>query len=205
MDRQTAFLCGIAFSYGANYGLSLPSNLAEDKKVFRAQFFDPKLHPRGRNGRFIVARSGRQGGLGDFDPKQYRQAWGEQIYLLNGEDPVKKLISLKRGHIKNAFHNRIIGNIDLVWGNGTIGLSHLIDRRKKEKNGDEAAHRVVDNIGKVLRNGKTYWNPQQKKWEVWYDGMICVVRGRLHGNTVRYVVTAYVSSKMPKRIKQFGH
>ncbi len=205
MDKQTAFLCGVAFSLGVRRALLESNGLAEDKRVIRAQFFDPRLHPRGRKGRFIVARSGKQNGIGDFDPIKYREAWGERVYLKKGEDPVKKLISLKRGYIKNAFHNRVIGNIDLVWGNKDIGLAHLIARRKSEKNGEEKACRVINNLGNILKNGKAYWNSDKKKWEVWYDGMMCAVRRRLHGNTVRYVVSAYVSAKMPKRIKRFGH
>ena len=57
---------------------------------------------------------------------------GEEFKGVKGQAAVDKLLKEKRGHVKGAFHRNDIGDIDLLWGNASTGLEHILERRNQQ-------------------------------------------------------------------------
>ncbi|EOH7373268.1 hypothetical protein ACMCXH_001105, partial [Campylobacter coli] len=53
-------------------------------------------------------------------------------YYHDGKGALQKLLIEKQGQVAGAFHRKDLGDIDLVWGDGNFGLSHIINRREED-------------------------------------------------------------------------
>ncbi|HEB7555869.1 TPA: hypothetical protein RZH79_001044, partial [Campylobacter coli] len=53
-------------------------------------------------------------------------------YYHDGKSALQKLLIEKQGQVAGAFHRKDLGDIDLVWGDGNFGLSHIINRREED-------------------------------------------------------------------------
>lgn len=53
-------------------------------------------------------------------------------YYHDGKGALQKLLIEKQGQVAGAFHRKDLGDIDLVWGDGNFGLSHIVNRREED-------------------------------------------------------------------------
>lgn len=63
--------------------------------------------------------------------KSRDELFGIEYKGYNGAAAIEKLLKEKQGHVKNAFVRPEIGGIDVVWGDKTGGLEHVMLRREK--------------------------------------------------------------------------
>lgn len=94
-----------------------------------------------------------------------KELYGNEITgkNLRNEKAVSVLLSMKHGHIKDAFHRDGIGDIDLVWGNDNAGLQHIIKRRRECGQDPEKAVKYLPEIinkGSIINRFKV--NDTQK-------------------------------------------
>ncbi|EJU8012907.1 hypothetical protein P0X28_000355 [Campylobacter coli] len=62
--------------------------------------------------------------------KEFGENYAE--YYHDGKGALQKLLIEKQGQVAGAFHRKDLGDIDLVWGDGNFGLSHIINRREED-------------------------------------------------------------------------
>ncbi|ECS1453044.1 hypothetical protein F2483_06780 [Campylobacter jejuni] len=82
-------------------------------------------------------------------------------YYHDGKGALQKLLIEKQGQVAGAFHRKDLGDIDLVWGDGNFGLSHIINRREEDfikqgLNKIEAKNKALNfikEIENIINNG----------------------------------------------------
>ncbi|HEE9575149.1 TPA: hypothetical protein R8E35_001564 [Campylobacter coli] len=62
--------------------------------------------------------------------KEFGKNYAE--YYHDGKGALQKLLIEKQGQVAGAFHRKDLGDIDLVWGDGNFGLSHIVNRREED-------------------------------------------------------------------------
>ncbi|HHF3802384.1 TPA: hypothetical protein ACPOWF_000772 [Campylobacter jejuni] len=62
--------------------------------------------------------------------KEFGENYAE--YYHDGKGALQKLLIEKQGQVAGAFHRKDLGDIDLVWGDGNFGLSHIVNRREED-------------------------------------------------------------------------
>lgn len=82
-------------------------------------------------------------------------------YYHDGKGALQKLLIEKQGQVAGAFHRKDLGDIDLVWGDGNFGLSHIINLREEDfikqgLNKIEAKNKALNfikEIENIINNG----------------------------------------------------
>ncbi len=127
----------------------------------------------------------------DMTEEQLADFLGEEFKDVKGQAAIKKLMQEKRGHVKGAFVREDIGAIDLFWGNGDVGLQHILDRR--EEQGIETSE-FVEDMTEVVEQGQ-FGGPAKSK-----DSFIfrtkdksAVIAYTFKGNDVQYVLSSFMS------------
>ena len=119
---------------------------------------------------------------------------GEEIKNVKGQEAVNVLLEKKRGHVKAAFIRDDIGTIDLIWGDETCGLCHIIKRREMQGiNPIEFLSDIEDVItyGTISKNSKG-------RFEIFFNKKVAVVSPELRNNKLTFLLTAYKTRKKPK-------
>ena len=131
-------------------------------------------------------------------------------FYRDGAGAVKKLMAQKQGQVAGAFYREELGDIDLVWGDGTKGLRHILERRAAvfEKQGltkaqatQKALEFVEDDLNNIItkgalelprdKNGVLLQNPQKMFFHL--DDKKSVVAVDYQGDR-KWVLTAYFKS-----------
>jgi len=95
----------------------------------------------------------------------------------------------KQGHVKSAFYRNDIGFIDIFWGDGTAGLSHIINQRRKDK--INIKQLLVD-LPTVISRGTLGENANSPDREnIYYKDIVIVITHELRGEKVVAVLTAF--------------
>ena len=113
---------------------------------------------------------------------------GEEFKGYKGQQAVDKLMKEKRGHVKGAFHRDDIGDFDLLWGNDSLGLQHILMRRKEQ--GIDGKDFVSD-LANVVQHGAFRKKNDRGNFEFFHKGKVAVVSPELWGNKITFLVTAF--------------
>lgn len=122
------------------------------------------------------------------EPHNVSALLGEEFKGVKGQDAVNKLLKEKQGHVKGAFHREDIGDIDLIWGDDTCGLQHILKRR--EEQGINAQEFVKD-LAEVVEKGSYRKQNKRGNYELLYNGKMAIVSPELQGNKMTFLVTAF--------------
>ncbi len=122
---------------------------------------------------------------------------GEEFKGYKGQRAVDKLMQEKRGHVKGAFHRDDIGDIDLLWGNDSLGLQHIVKQRDGEKEGH--AQEIMEHLSVAIEKGEFKQKNDRgnfifayKEDSVQYR---TVIAPEYHKNKITYVLTAFRRGK----------
>lgn len=131
------------------------------------------------------------------DEEEYEQVdisglLGREYKGYKGQAAVDKLMQERKGHVKGAFHRDDIGDIDLLWGNESMGLQHILQRR--EAQGIDSLSFIQD-IAEVTEKGVFHKKNDRGNFEFWHKGKMVVVAPEFHGNKLTFVLTAYKRTK----------
>lgn len=113
---------------------------------------------------------------------------GEEFKGYKGQQAVDKLMKEKRGHVKGAFHRDDIGDIDLLWGNDSLGLQHILMRRREQGIDGED---FVSDLANVVQQGTFRKKNDRGNFEFFHKGKVAVVSPELWGNKITFLVTAF--------------
>lgn len=122
------------------------------------------------------------------EPRDVSALLGAEYKGVKGQDAVNKLLREKQGHVKGAFYREDIGDIDLIWGDDTCGLQHIIKRR--EEQGINAREFVKD-LAEVVEKGAYRKQNKRGNYELLYNGKMAIVSPELQGNKMTFLVTAF--------------
>ena len=83
-------------------------------------------------------------------------------YYRRPKEAIAKLLETKEGQVAGAFYKEGLGDIDLVWGDSTFGLAHILERRTQdfikeglsEAEAKAKAREFVESIPEIIENGK---------------------------------------------------
>lgn len=145
-----AYCLGFMFGLGVKARqtmLTKDENIPDKDLIFRTA----------KNGKKIAinTKTKEVSGLGNeagYSSTTIKELYGNEITgkNLRNEKAVSVLLSMKHGHIKDAFHRDGIGDIDLVWGNDRAGLQHIIKSRVKN---NQDYKRAILLLPEIIKNG----------------------------------------------------
>ena len=161
-------------------------------KVFREGEGDKEGHMPGE-------RWGCQCGIEWLDDEEaFKEFAGRKYSGYKGQKAVQKLVRTQEGYVPNAFKNKKIGNISLIWGNEKLGLKHLILRRSKNLNIDE----FLKDLSAVINEGEVFPNKKNPtRFNVWHrkkKKMVVIETVYGQNKKVNFPVTAFRQNKGPK-------
>ena len=97
---------------------------------------------------------------------------GKEYTGVKGRAAIDKLLKEKQGYVKAAFHRDDIGDIDLLWGNDSLGLQHIIKQR--EKQGINITS-FLDDITDVIEKGQFYQKSDRGNFEFLHNGKMAII------------------------------
>lgn len=167
-------------------GLETYEDITDDvMQEFQTQNeWDENKHPRAKDGKF-----GSGGGLDEETPPHQKETdfLGKNFTGVKGQAAIDKLMQEKHGHVKGAFTRKDIGDIDLVWGDESKGLSHIIKRRKESK---QPVGKLLSSLTEVIEKGELSL-AKQARFEINYKGKKAIVEPKLYGGNIQFLFTAY--------------
>lgn len=69
-------------------------------------------------------------------------------FIGDGKGAIQKLLEERQGQVAGAFYRKELGDIDLVWGDSSFGLKHIL-----EKHGSEFKD-IAKELDEIIQNGK---------------------------------------------------
>lgn len=123
----------------------------------------------------------------DIKKDKYRQnLFGKEYSGYKGRQAIDILIKEKQGYVKGAFSRKDIGDIDLVWGDNSYGLQHILKRRKEENQNFKS---LMDGLTDTIENGNI--EESHNKLIIKYKGKTAVVEPNFKNLKIQLVITAY--------------
>ncbi|MBS4306829.1 crystallin beta/gamma motif-containing protein [Campylobacter vulpis] len=131
--------------------------------------------------------------------------FGVNFSGFKGKEAINKLLEEKRGQVKGAFYKEGLGEIDLVWGNDSFGLKHILERRTQDfinqgLEKDKAEYKVrqlLNEIPQILENGKIL-SQNNDKIELITDKYTLVLGLR---DDKKFIVTELIDKRNKKRLE----
>lgn len=109
-----------------------------------------------------------------------------------GQKAIDYLLLKQEGEIKNAFYRRDIGNIDLVWGDNTRGLQHIINRRKQQ---NIDTKEFFSNLAEVVEKGKLIRTNNKGRYEIFLNGKMAIIEPERVNGKQTFLLTAFKRRK----------
>ncbi len=145
--------------------------------------WDESKHPRADNGQFGSGGSATE----TLSNSRVADFLGKEFTGVKGQAAVDKLMQEKQGHVKGAFTRKDIGDIDLVWGNESIGLSHIIKRRKETGQDLES---LLENVSDVIEMGELKIGTNGR-FNIQYNGRVAIVKPQFDNEKLQFLLTAF--------------
>lgn len=125
-------------------------------------------------------------------------------FYRDGQGAVKKLLAEKQGQVAGAFYRDDLakatgtGEIDLVWGDSTKGLQHILERRAadfeqqgltKEQATQKALEFVENDLNEIFQNGKA--TIQDNRAVIDTGDKMGIIALDYFGKDRKWIITAY--------------
>ena len=125
-------------------------------------------------------------------------------FYRDGQGAVKKLLAEKQGQVAGAFYRDDLakatgtGEIDLVWGDSTKGLQHILERRAadfetqgltKEQATQKALEFVENDLNEIFQNGKA--TIQNNRAVIDTGDKMGIIALDYFGKDRKWIITAY--------------
>ncbi|EBD1777526.1 DUF3519 domain-containing protein [Campylobacter jejuni] len=121
--------------------------------------------------------------------EELKEDFGINFEGFKGKEAVLKLLEEKGGQVKGAFYKEGLGEIDLVWGDDSFGLKHILN-----KHGGEFEN-LARELSEAVENGKIV-KDDKGRLRLEYENKIVGIKDNWKGEkTNHWVVTAYVKKE----------
>ncbi|WP_213243998.1 hypothetical protein, partial [Campylobacter vulpis] len=125
--------------------------------------------------------------------------FGENFSGFKGKEAINKLLEEKRGQVKNAFYKEGLGEIDLVWGNESFGLKHILEQRTKQW-GEEKALKFISHLSENIEKGQIV---ELEKGRIGIKTeLTTIILDKKDGNN--FVITAFRDSGNKKELESLN-
>ena len=114
----------------------------------------------------------------------------------SGTSAIQKVMQEKQGQVSGAFYREDLGDIDLVWGDSSFGMQHILEHRTADF-GEQKALDIVNEIPNIIEHGKIY-RESNNKIELITDKYTLVLGLR---DDKKLIVTAFRDSRNKKRLE----
>lgn len=132
--------------------------------------------------------------------EHYVNIYGKEFKGYKGYAAILKLVKERKGHVKAAFHNKDIGDIDLIWGTAGEkgrGLAHLIEHRKKQNvNIDNFLVKLATVVEKGKVSKDTPGHAESKRI-ISYGGSWVIIETNYDGIPRNWIITGFFTDKEP--------
>lgn len=128
-------------------------------------------------------------------PKSKDEFWAKEFSGVKEQNAVDILLREKQGHVKGAFNIPGLprnGDIDLVWGDKTGGLEHLMSKRdfyKANGTGKISGLEMANKITEIMTKGKLGLDKHNRHY-VEYDGFRVGININYFDDEATWIVTA---------------
>ncbi|EPP4233387.1 PBECR2 nuclease fold domain-containing protein [Campylobacter coli] len=127
--------------------------------------------------------------------KEFGENYAE--YYHDGKGALQKLLIEKQGQVAGAFHRKDLGDIDLVWGDGNFGLSHIVNRREEDfikqgLNKIEAKNKALNfikEIENIINNGNVKKGNNRAFIDIKNNRVMVALDYK--GKDKKWIITAY--------------
>lgn len=109
-----------------------------------------------------------------------------------GQKAIDYLLLKQEGELKNAFHRDDIGNIDLIWGDDTKGLKHIITRRTQQ---NIDTKEFLSNIAEVIEKGQLVRTNDKGRYEIFLNGKMAIIEPESINGRQTFLLTAFKRRK----------
>ena len=105
----------------------------------------------------------------------------------SGQSAIQKLLNEKQGQVSGAFYRKELGDIDLVWGDSSFGLKHILD-----KHGSEFEN-IAKELDEIIQNGEVVKRKgRDEAYNIEYKGFkVGINKGFNKQGENKWVVTAF--------------
>ncbi|EAL53382.1 conserved hypothetical protein [Campylobacter upsaliensis RM3195] len=126
-------------------------------------------------------------------------------FYKDGKGAIQKLMAEKGGQVSGAFYKEGLGEIDLVWGDDSFGLRHILERRTqdfinqgfKQNEAQNKTKELLNEIPQILENGKIY-SQNKDKIEIITDKYTLAIGTR---NEKKFIITELIDRRNKKRME----
>lgn len=129
-----------------------------------------------------------------YDDEKFQKLIGPEFKGVKGQKAIDLIAQKQGGHVKAALRREGIGDIDVIWGDDSIGLKHVVQQRRKQGIDPKP---LLSNIADIVQTGDVHEGSD--KFEIWKDGRMCVISKFRFGRDIRLVITAFPSRRRPSR------
>ena len=112
---------------------------------------------------------------------------GREFIVYKGQAAIDKLMIEKQGYVKGAFYRRDIGDIDLVWGDDSKGLCHILCRRKETR---QPLRKLLCSLTELIEKGELS-RAKKGRLAIAYRGKVAIIEPQLYGDDIQFLFTAY--------------
>ena len=121
-------------------------------------------------------------------------------FYRDGQGAVKKLLAEKQGQVAGAFYRQELGDIDLVWGDSTKGLQHILERRAadfetqgltKEQATQKALEFVENDLNDIIAKGNISFSKVMNRVFFDTDTQKAVIALDYDSKDRKWVLTAF--------------
>lgn len=116
-----------------------------------------------------------------------KQVFGDEIVINDNDDAINVLFQNKKGFIRKAFHRKDIGDIALAWGENQIGISHIIDSRKKNK---QPIRPLLQDLKNVVEKG-ILERDENGDFIITLKTKVAIIRPYFDNDNLQFLLTAY--------------
>ncbi|MCI7710352.1 MAG: hypothetical protein MSL80_01625 [Helicobacter sp.] len=108
-------------------------------------------------------------------------------FYKDGKGAIQKLLAERQGQVAGAFYKEGLGDIDLVWGDSSFGLKHILDKHGSEfKDIAKELDHIIQNGEVVKRQGR------DEAYNIEYKGFkVGINKGFNKQGENKWVVTAF--------------
>lgn len=149
-----------------------------------------------------VLKTSKKQSLRNHNAKSLKTFLGPEITGVKGIEAIKKLLSLRKGYVRNAFKRVDVGEIDVAYGDGAAGLAHIVRSRSVKTGGNPIdVFSAIPNIikrGRYVPEGETtpYGRGSDERNVVIEYGSGRVILSKTFKNEeLRLVLSAYIASE----------
>ena len=109
-----------------------------------------------------------------------------------GQNAINYLLLKQSGEVQKAFYRKDIGNIDLIWGDETQGLKHIITRRTEQ---NINIVEFLSDLSDVIEKGQLVRTNAKGRYEIFLHGKMAIIEPKNINGKQTFLLTAFKRRK----------